>query len=169
MVKYEWNLGRATDAVKGFEMGTGKHNCIAIIEDKGSLKQSSLFHAGIGIRQLDVVRLDKLMPREQADAVMASAELDGRPEQPLHAAIVGQLGDEISAVLMGTVGAMGILVNLLQSDEVGLVLLDEQPDLLQTGVVASMEVEGHDLDGVAVTLGKGCTGQQPCRNQEYVT
>ena len=94
------------------------------------MEQTPLLLAGIGTRQLDVVHIDKLMPREQADAVMASTEPDGGSEQPLHTAIIGQLGDEIATVLMRTIGAMGILIHFLQSDKIGLALLDEQPDLL---------------------------------------
>ena len=121
------------------------------------------------MRQLDVVDIDKLMPREQADAVKASTELDGGPEQPLHAAIVGQLGDEIAVILMWAIGTPGIVIHLLQRDKVGTVLLDELPYLLQAGIMAGMEVKGHDPDGVVVTLGRGGKGQQPCRYQEYVT
>ena len=106
--------------------------------------------------------INKLMPREQADAVKSSAEFDGRSEQPLHAAIVGQLGDEISVILMWAIGAPGVVVYFLQRDKVRLVLLDELPYLLQAGIMASMDVKGHDPDGIVVTLSRGHTCQQPC-------
>ena len=162
MVQYELNLGGAADAVKGFQMGARKRDGIAIGKDEGSLKQAPLLHALDGMRQLDVVDVDKLMPRQQADAVKASAELDGGPVQSLHAAVVGQFGDEIAVVLTQTIGATGVLIHFLQRDKVGLVLLDELPDLLQAGIMAGMQVKGHDPDGVVVALGRGCTGQQPC-------
>ena len=130
MVKYEWSLGGPTDAVKGLKMSACKHDGIAISKDKGPLEQTALLHAGDRMRQLEVVHIDKLVTREQTDAVMASTKLDGGPEQSLHAAIIGQLGDEITIVLMRTIGAVGVLIHLLQSDEIGLVLLDELPDLL---------------------------------------
>lgn len=159
MVQYELNLGGAADAVKGLKMGARKRDGIAIGKDKGSLKQAPLLHALDGMRQLDVADVDKLVPRQQADAVKASAELDGGPVQSLHAAVVGQLGDEIAVVLTQTIGATGVLIHFLQRDKVGLVLLDELPDLLQAGIMAGMQVKGHDPDGVVVTLGRGYTGQ----------
>ena len=162
MVKYEWGLGCAADAVEGLEMRAGKHDGVAVRKDKGPLQQAALLHAGNRMRQLDVVHIDELMPREQSDAVMASTEYDGGPEQPFHAALVGQLGDEIAVVLMRTIGAMGVLIHLLQSDEIGLVLPNELPYLLQTGIMAGMEIKRHDRNGIGVALSKGHTGQQPC-------
>lgn len=159
MVQNELNLGGAADAVKGLKMGARKRDGIAIGKDEGSLKQAPLLHALDGMRQLDVVDVDKLMLRQQADAVKASAELDGGPVQSLHAAVVGQLGDEIAVVLAQAIGATGVLIHFLQRDKVGLVLLDELPDLLQAGIMAGMQVKGHDPDGVVVTLGRGYTGQ----------
>ena len=159
MVQYELNLGGAADAVKGFQMGARKRDGIAIGKDEGSLEQAPLFHTLDGMRQLDVADIDKLMPRQQADAVKASAELDGGPVQPLHAAVVGQLGDEIAVILMQAIGAPGVLIHFLKRDKVGLVLLDELPNLLQAGIMAGMQVKGHDPDGVVVALGRGYTGQ----------
>ena len=127
MVQDELSLGSPAETVEGFKMGACKRDGIAISKDESSLKHAPLLHAVDGMRQLDVVDIDKLMSREQADAVMTSAELDGRSEQPLHAAVVGQLGDEISVILMGTIGAPGIVVYFLQRDKVGLVSLDELP------------------------------------------
>ena len=163
MLKQELSLGSTADAVEGFKMGACKHDGIAVRKDKGSLEQAPLLHAGVGIRQLDVVHIDELMPCEQADAVMAAAELNGGPIQSLHTAKIGQLVDEIAIVLMRTIGTVGILIHLLQSDEIGLILLDEFTNLLQAGIMAGMEIKGHDLNGVIVPLGKGRTGQQPCR------
>lgn len=168
MVYDELNLGSAAHAVKGLEMCARHRDGIAVGQDKAAFEQPPLLHAGIGVRQLDVVHTGKLMPREQADAVKASTELDGGPEQPLHATIVGQLGDEIAVILMWAIGTPGIVIHLLQRDKVGTVLLDELPYLLQAGIMAGMEVKGHDPDGVVVPLGKGRKGQQPYRNQEYV-
>ena len=105
-------------------MGACKHDGIAIGKDKGSLEQASLLHALDGMRQLDVMHIDELMLREQPDAILASTELDGGPEQALHAAIEGYFGDEIAVILVRTIGAVGILVNFLQSDKIGLILLD---------------------------------------------
>ena len=127
MIQDELSLGGPADTVEGFKMGACERDGIAIGKDESSLKHAPLLHAVDGMRQLDVVDIDELMPREQADAVMASAELDGGSEQPLHAAVVGQLGDEISVILMGTIGAPGIVVYFLQRDKVGLVSLDELP------------------------------------------
>lgn len=127
MVQNELSLSGPADTVEGFQMGARERDGIAIGKDESSLKHAPLLHAVDEMRQLDVVDIDELMPREQADAVMASAELDGRPEQPLHAAVVGQLGDEIAIILMGTIGAPGIVVYFLQRDKVGLVSLDELP------------------------------------------
>ena len=123
-------MGRSTHTVKGLKMGAGKRDGIAVSKDKGSLEQATLLHAVDRMRQLDVVHVDKLMPCEQADAVMAATELDGGPEQSFHTTIIGQLGDEIAVVLMRTIGAPGVLIHFLQSDEIRLVLLDEIPDLL---------------------------------------
>lgn len=159
MVQNELNLGGAADTVEGLKMGACKRDGIAIGKDEGSLKQASLLHALDGMRQLDVADVDKLVPRQQADAVKASAELDGGSVQSLHAAVVGQLGDEIAVVLTQAIGATGVLIHFLQRDKVGLVLLDELPDLLQAGIMAGMQVKGHDPDGVVVTLGRGYTGQ----------
>ena len=130
IIKYERSLSRATDAVEGLKMSACKHDGIAIRKDKGAFEQSPLLHARIGMRQLDVVHIDKLMPSEQTDTVMTSTKLNGGPEQPLHAAIVSQLGDKIAAVLMWTIRAMGILIHFLQSNKIGLVAFDELPDLL---------------------------------------
>ena len=159
MVKYELNLGCPADAVEGFKMSACKHDGVAIIKNKTPLEQATLLHTLDGVGQLDVVHIHKLMPCEQTDAVMPSAELDGGPEQSLHTTVVGQLGDEIATILMRTIGAVGILIHFLQSDEIGLVLLDEFTNLLQTGIMAGMKIKGHDPNGVAVTLGKGHTGQ----------
>ena len=127
MVENELSLGGPADTVEGFKMGARERDGIAIGKDESSLKHAPLLHAVDGMRQLDVVDIDELMPREQADAVITSAELDGGPEQPLHAAVVGQLGDKIAVILMGTIGAPGIVVHFLQRDKVGLVSLDELP------------------------------------------
>lgn len=162
MVIDELSLGSTAHAVERLEMSASKHDGIAVRQDKGALEQASLLHAGDGMRQLDVVHFDKLMPGEQTDAVMAPTELDGGPIQPFHAAIESQLGDKVAIVLMRTIGAMGILIHFLQSHEIGLVLLDEMPDLLQAGITTGVEIEGHDLDGIVMTLGKGHTGQQAC-------
>ena len=163
MVQNELNLGSPANAIKGFKMCACKHDGVAIGKDEGSLEQAPLLHAFDGMRQFDVVDIDKLMSREQADAVMASAELDGGSEQPLHVAIVGQLGDEIAVILMWAIGALGVVIQFLQCDKVGLVLLDELSYLLQAGIMASMDIKGHDLDGVVVPLSRGCTCKQPCR------
>ena len=157
MVKDERSLCRTADAVKGLKMSARKHDGIATGKDKSPMEQTSLLLAGIGTRQLDVVHIDKLMPREQSDAVKAPTELDSGPQKSLHAAIVGQLGNEIAVVLMRTIGTVGILIHFLQRDEIGLVLFDEFTYLLQAGIMAGMEVKGHDPDGVVVTLGKGHT------------
>ena len=127
MLQDELSLGGPADTVEGFKMGARKRDGIAIGKNESSLKHAPLLHAVDGMRQLDVVDIDELMPCEQTDAVMASAELDGGSEQPLHAAVVGQLGDEISVILMGTIGAPGIVVYFLQRDKVGLISLDELP------------------------------------------
>lgn len=169
MVQNELSLGGPADTVEGLKMGACEHDGVAIGQDEGSLEQAPLLHAVNGMRQLDVVDIDKLMPREQADAIMASAELDGGPEQPLHAAIVGQLGNEIAVILMRAIGTPGVLIHFLQCDKVGMVLLDELPYLQQAGIMAGMDVKGHDPDGIVVTLGRDRTSQQPCRYQKYVT
>lgn len=166
MLQNELSLGGSADAVEGLKMGACKHDRVAIGKDEGPLEQAPLLHALDGMRQLDVADIDKLMPREQPDAVMASTELDGGPEQPLHAAVVGQFGDEIAVILMWTIGTLGIVIHFLQCYKVGLVSLDELPDLLQAGIMAGMDVKGHDPDGVVVTLSRGCTCQQPCRYQK---
>ena len=64
---------------------------------------------------------------------------------------------------MWTIGAVSILIHLLQSDEIGLILLDEFTNLLQAGIMAGVEIKGHDLNGVVMALSKGHAGQQPCR------
>ena len=168
MLNNELGLGGAAHAVKGLEMCARHRDGIAVGQDKAAFEQAPLLHAGVGVRQLDVVHTGKLMPREQADAIKAPAELDGGPEQAFHAACAGQLGDEIAIVLVWTIRASGIMVDFLQCDKVGLVLPDEQPDLLQARIMTGMEVKGHDPDGVVVPLGKGRKGQQPYRNQEYL-
>ena len=81
MVKDELCLDRAADTVEGLEMRTGKHDGVAIRKDKSALKQAALFLADNRMRQLDVAHIDKLMPREQSDAVLASAKLDSRSKQ----------------------------------------------------------------------------------------
>ena len=169
MLQNELNLGSPADVIKGLKMGTCERDGIAIGKNEGPLEHAPLLHAADGMRQLDVVDIDELMPREQADAVITSAELDGGPEQPLHAAIVGQLGNEIAVILMRAIGTPGVLIHFLQCDKVGLVLLDELPYLLQAGIMAGMDVKGHDPDGIVVTLGRDRTSQQPCRYQKYVT
>lgn len=169
MLQDELNLGSPADVVEGFKMGAGERDGVAIVKDESSLEHAPLLHAADGMWQLDVVDINELMPREQSDAVITSAELDGRSEQPLHAAVVGQFGDEIAAILLWTIGTLGIVIHFLQRDKVGLVSLDELPDLLQAGIMAGMEVKGHDPDGVVVTLSRGRTCQQPCRYQKYMT
>ena len=112
----------------GFDGSIAKVNAGTFIgKDEGPLEHAPLLHAADGMRQFDVVDIDELMPCEQADAVITSAELDGGPEQPLHAAVVGQLGDKIAVILMGTIRALGIVIHFLQRDKVGLVSLDELP------------------------------------------
>ena len=169
MLQNELNLGSPADVIEGLKMGACERDGIAIGKNEGPLEHAPLLQAADGMRQLDVVDIDELMPREQADAVITSAELDGGPEQPLHAAVVGQLGDKIAVILMGTIGAPGILVHFLERDKVRLISLDELPDLLQTGIMAGMDVKGHDPDGVVVALSRGRTCQQPCRYQKYMT
>lgn len=169
MVQNELGLVDTTDTIESFKMGARKHDGIAIGKDESPLEHAPLFHAVDRMRQLDVADIDKLMPREQADAVMASTELDGGSKQPLHAAVVGQLGDEIAVILMRAIGTPRIVIHFLQCDKVGLVSLDELPYLLQTGIMACMDVKGHDPDGIVVTLSQGCTCQQPCRYQKYMT
>lgn len=167
-VQNELSLGGPADTVEGLKMCAGHHDGVAVGKDKGSLEQAPLLHAADGMRQLDIVDIYKLMPREQADAVMASAEVDGGPKESLHAAIVGQLGDEIAVVLLRAIGSPGIVIHFLQSDKVGLILLDELPQLLQAGIMAGMEVKGHDFDSVVVTLSRSRKGQQTCRYQKNV-
>lgn len=169
MFQNELSLCRSAYTIKGFKMGARKHDGVAIGKDEGPLEQAPLLHALNGMRQFDVVDIDKLMPREQADAVMASTEPDGGSEQPLHTAIIGQLGDEIAVILMWAIGTLGVVIHFLQSDKVGLVLLDELSYLLQAGIMACMDIKGHDPDGIVVTLSRGRTCQQPCRNQKYMT
>ena len=89
MLQNELNLGSPADTVEGFKMGACERDGIAISKDEGSLEHAPLLHAADGMRQLDVVDIDELMPREQADAVITSTELDSGSEQSLHAAIVG--------------------------------------------------------------------------------
>lgn len=169
MVQNELNLCRPANAIKSFKMCAREHDGVAIGKDEGPLEQAPLLHALNGMRQFDVLDIDKLMPREQADAVMASTEPDGGSELPLHTAIIGQLGDEIAVILMWAIGTLGVVIHFLQSDKVGLVLLDELSYLLQVGIMASMDIKGHDPDGIVVTLSRGRTCQQPCRNQKYIT
>ena len=168
MLKDKLGLGRSAHAVKGFEVGACDGDGVTVGQDKCPLQQASLLHACDGVRQLDVVHVGKLMSREQADAIEAATEPDGGPEQTLHAAVVGQLGDEVPVVLVRAIVATGILFDVLLSIKVGPVLPDEQPDLLLAGVMAGMQVEGHDPDGIVVALSQYGTGQQPYRNQEYV-
>ena len=130
MVKNKLSLCSTADAVEGFKVGARKHDGVAVRKDKSALKQAALLHALYWMRQLDVVHIDKLMPCEKTDAVMTATELDGGSKQSLHVAKVSQLVDEIAIVLMWTIGAVGILIHLLQSDEIGLVLLDEFTNLL---------------------------------------
>ena len=89
MVKKELGLCYTAYTVKGLKMSARHHDGIAIRQDKGPLKQASLLHTGVGVRQFDVVHINKLMPCEQTYAVESPTELDGRSKQSFHAAIVG--------------------------------------------------------------------------------
>lgn len=150
VAQYELGLCHAAQAVERLEVGACHDDGVAVGEHEGALEQSALLHLGVGVGQLDVVHIHKLVAREQPYAIVTTAELDGGAEQSLHAAVVGEFGNKVAAVLMLAVGAMRVLVHFLQRHEVGVVLLDEQTYLLQAGVVAGMQVECHHRDGVGV-------------------
>lgn len=70
---------------------------------------------------------------------------------------------------MWTIGAPGVVIYFLKRDKVGLISLDELSKLLQTGIMAGMDVKGHDSDGIVVTLSRSNTCKHPCRYQKYMT
>ena len=144
------DLRHTAQAVECLKMRASHHNGVSIGEHKGALEQSTLLHFQVRVGQLDVVHIHKLVAREQPYAIVTTAELDGGAEQSLHAAVVGEFGNKVVAVLMPAVGAMRVLIHFLQRHEVGVVLLDEEAYLLQAGVVARMQVERHHCDGVGV-------------------
>ena len=150
VAQYELGLRHAAQAVECLKMRACHDDGVAVGEHEGALEQSTLLHFQVRVGQLDVVHIHKLAAREQPYAIVTTAELDGGAEQSLHAAVVGELGNKVAAVLMPAVGAMRVLIHFLQRHEVGVVLLDEEAYLLQAGVVARMQVERHHCDGVGV-------------------
>ena len=157
VAQYELGLRHAAQTVECLKVGACHDDGVAVGEHEGALEQSALLHVGVRVGQFDVLHIHELVTCEQAYAVMPSAEAYGGPEEPLHAAVVGEFGDEVAAVLVTAVGPMGVLVHLLQGHEVGLVLLDEQAYLLQAGIVPGVQVEGHDREGIGV--GQCCESQ----------
>lgn len=162
VAQYELGLCHAAQAVEGLEVGACHDNGVTVGQHEGALEQSTLLHLGVRVGQHDVLHLDEGVAREQPYAVKSSAELDGGAEEPLHAAVVGEFSDEVAAVLVPAVGPVGVQVHFLQRHEVGVVLLDEQANLLQAGVAPGVQVEGHDREGIGVGECRGPHEQGEC-------
>ena len=157
VAQYELGLCHAAQAVERLKVGACHDDGVAVGEHEGALEQSALLHFGVRVGQHDVLHIHERVAREQPYAVKSSAELDGGAKEPLHAAVVGEFGDEVAAVLVSAVGPVGVQVHFLQRHEIGVVLLDEQANLLQAGIVPRMQIQRHHPDGVGV--GQCCESQ----------
>ena len=115
------------------------------------------------------MHLDKWMACKQADAVLPAAKRDGWTKKALHATVVGKLGDKVTVVLMAAVCTMREVVHFLQSNKVGLILLDKRTDLLQTGIMPGMQVQRHHTDGVVMLTSNSHHPNQQSQQQKQLT